>query len=575
MNIFTNNILKSSSRKKYLFKSLKYRLNPYPLFREKVLKYNNAIKAKSKEITIKRKFSGSDKHLPFIDILRHKIYEKERQNERKRQYILSKIKHNYSKKVPNNYYIMVISNLLSNKPNKLKAKYTELLNEIETKELLPNYFLLKESKIKLSYLTKLFAHNIIIFPNYLLNDKIYNIMSDYLIEKEKLIMRIENNSRINILKLKLLKYKNKNKEEIEITRNKNAIESFTDSDNIDLEDNLNNLNNDDSFDYNFGEKKNDSIKKIQGIINDISTFLNDNNLNDNEDNCKETEKNKKKIIKENKIKIKSNYLYKKTTSNFYVIKKTRTVNKPFNFNENRIIKNLITKNFLKLPLKTVDTSKEINSKYNKSEKYILNKEKIKNKDIINFKTIPNQNTDNNIYLNTIKYKYNTINTLSNTSSSRKKNFKPTNKFMYYLYQNEIIEKTKIKNFIIDLVKKFGKSINKDKENISSPHNKQKSYSINKGLTYEISKENKNNLGLIYNKNSGGHIFLDKSDSVKKNEYYYSDIFNSNKKINILMTQAQTERIQSNLNRIKPKKNSEIKVIKDINKFNIYFKRIKN
>ena len=69
--------------------------------------------------------------------------------------------------------------------------------------------------------------------------------------------------------------------------------------------------------------------------------------------------------------------------------------------------------------------------------------------------------------------------------------------------------------------------------------------------------------------------MDKSDSVKKNEYYYSDIFNSNKKINILMTQAQTERIQSNLNRIKPKKNSEIKVIKDINKFNIYFKRIKN
>jgi hypothetical protein len=213
-NFYRNKALKSPSVKFNLVIRPKNKLTHTEILRQRFVKFHSSIRTKSKKMIIQRKFPKSEKNLPtmpYINILRKKWHERERKNERERQYILLKIKHYYSKKVPSNYYKMVISNLLSPKQNRLKIKYTELLNLIDTKELLSNYFLLKESKIKVSYLTKLFANNIRIFPNYILNEKIYYIMSNYLIQKERLIKRIENNTRINVLKEKLLKYMNKEK----------------------------------------------------------------------------------------------------------------------------------------------------------------------------------------------------------------------------------------------------------------------------------------------------------------------------------------------------------------------------
>jgi hypothetical protein len=527
---------------------------------------------------IQRKFPKSEKNLPtmpYINILRKKWHERERKNERERQYILLKIKHYYSKKVPSNYYKMVISNLLSPKQNRLKIKYTELLNLIDTKELLSNYFLLKESKIKVSYLTKLFANNIRIFPNYILNEKIYYIMSNYLIQKERLIKRIENNTRINVLKEKLLKYMNKEKEseEIEITKNKKAfaIGSFSDSGKLDLEENLNNINvNNNSFDYSFGES-NDSINKVKNLINDISTFLNNNsgNIKDNG-----------KIVKENIIKFKPNYLNKKPLNlkilkdEKYEIKKTITENKPFSFNENKIIKNLIFSNlahkkkekYLKIPPKKVDNLKEMKLKYNKANKYILNNEKINNNFYKNLKTIPNQRINNNIYLSTTKVNgnTNTISTLSGTSY-RKNNFKPTNKFLNYIYQNEIKEKAKIKTSILDFVKKFGLSKNNNetikpkvilyKENLSPNINKLKHYSKNRGFILNNNKENKNIFGLLDKKSYGRFFLPEKFISDKKN----ADAPNR-KSINYLLTKKQSERIELKLKKLKKNKNNWEKII---------------
>ena len=581
-NFYRNKALKSPSVKFNLVIRSKNKLTHTSILRQRFVKFHSSIRTKSKKIITQKKFPKSEKNLPtipYINILRKKWHEREIKNERKRQYILLKIKHDYSKKAPSNYYKMVISNLLSSKQNRLKTKYTELLNLIDTKELLSNYFLLKESKIKVLYLTKLFANNIRIFPNYILNEKIYNIMSNYLIEKERLIKRIENNTRLNVLKEKLLKYMNKEKEseEIEITKNKKgfAIDSFSYSGKLDLEENLNDINvNNNSFDYSFGER-NDSINKVKNLINDISTFLNSNNVDNIEDNGK--------IVKESKIKFKSNYLNKKPLNlkilkdEKYEIKKTITENKPFSFNEKKIIKNLIFSNlahkkkekYLKIPPKKADNLKQVKFKYNKANKYILNNEKINNNFYKNFQTIPNQRIDNNIYLSTTKVNgnTNTVRTLSGTSN-RKNNFKPTNKFLNYKYQNEIKEKAKIKTSILDFVKKFGLSKNNNettkpkvilnKENISGNSNKLKHYSINSGFILSNNKENKNIFGLLDKKNYSRFFLPEKFISDKKN----TDVSNK-KNINYLLTQTQSERIELNLKRLKKNKNNwGKKIIKD-------------
>ena len=589
----------------------KYTLKPSPLLHERFVRFHKTLKSKTKTKInlIQRNFSKSDKHLlniPFIAFLRKKYSEKEKKNERIRQNILLKIKQKYSQRVPSDYYIMIISNLLSPKQNKLKSNYTELLNIIETKELLSNYFIIKESKIKLVYLTKLFANNIKIFPNYILNDKIYHIMSNYLIEKERLIVRIENNTRINILKEKLLQYTNKEKEkergieEIETSKNRKAIDSFSDSSKFYLEEKLKDLEiKENSFNYSYG-KKSDSINKVKDLINDISKFLNNNDI----DNVGDYSKENKKFLKEKKIKIKLNYLDKKPIllkslkKNEDYIKKTRAVDMPFSFNKNKIIKNIIFSNlvhnkrvkFFKLPQKKAENSKEIKIKYNKAHKYILNQEQININQPKNFQTISNQYTDNNIYLNTTKTNGNT-NTISTLSgASYKKNyFKPTNNFLYFIYRNEIKEKAKIKNSILDFVKKFGLSKNKsenikekeklNKDNLSYKYKKQSNYGTNRGLSLNANKENKNDnkniFGLIERKNKVDYFLPQKFTSIKKTEFYYTDL-PDRKNVNHLLSQSQSERIEINFKRFKKNiKNSEQIIIKDNNKYNIYSKIIKN
>lgn len=555
---------------------------------EKQKNCHASINIKTKRILTPIKYSKINKNLlPIQDLLKINSYKKEKENERKRQYLLNKIMHNYAKEVPSNYYIMVISNILSNKLNKIKSHFTELLNLIETKELLSNYFLKKESHIKLTYLTKLFAKNIRIFPNYIKNEEIYNIMTNYLIEKEKLILRIERNKRVDLLKIKLLNYKN-NEGSSENEKVKKAIDSLTESENIDL----NNLN-ESSISYSFG-KNNDSIKKVKIIIDDISIFLNNydkdndkininkNGINKNKENIKNRKININ-IKKLNDLNIKDDNKY--NSKNFILT--NRKIIKPFLLNKNKTFKDINFSNLSQKNKKNIkvqvnnnekDNSKDIKYNYKITEKLLPNSIKEKFQNNIHLETNTNKtkfpltlNISNNILLNTSKNICNTINNINSIkrkiiipSTFRKNSFKSTTKFLNYIHQNEkIIGKRKIKNSIIDFVKKFGitknqsvtikqnknfKKVNKVQFSLSLPNTRMNLIS-KKSLPLEANKnlKNENILRIIHKTDSGYRSILpNKSKSFKKKEYnyFYLDMFNSTKKQNYWRYQAKSERVES-------------------------------
>ena len=75
----------------------KNKLTHTSILSQRFVKYHRSMRSKSKRIIARRKFPKSEKNLPtmpYINILRKKWHERERNNERKRQYILLIIKHN-------------------------------------------------------------------------------------------------------------------------------------------------------------------------------------------------------------------------------------------------------------------------------------------------------------------------------------------------------------------------------------------------------------------------------------------------------------------------------------------------
>ena len=561
----------SSSRN--IFYSPLHKFDPTSNFGKRISKlYGNVFtKTKSNKILTPRKFPTKKNSIISIqEILRITALQKERENEKKRQNILYKNINQYSINNSSNYYKMIINNLLSDKPNKLKSHFTEVLNVIETKDLLTNYFLKKESRIKLKYLTNLFAQNIRIYPNYIKNEKIYNIMSNYLIEKEKLILRIEKNKK-HILKKDILKYLNKDKR-IEI---KKEISSFTDSSNYNIKDNLSDLNS--SFSYSCNNK-NDTINKVKNIINDISILLktnndnaNDNNYNNDDDN-NNNEKVNVKIIENDKNNSNDNINFNKNdikkninTINKEILKdiqrqnkdniiiKTKTYNNTLSFNENKIIKNIVSikQNNLRLSFNHKINKNQSNINFNihknmsyKSEKTIKNN---KNRIVSNKNKYPlSLFTDNNMNSNNINRK--NFNTISNLvpinrdkklviSATKQQKFKSTDIFLYHyhLFQNEKNqEKSQIKSSIFNVVKKYGISknkmlninhkinINKKEQNnfcltTSNNNNKNKNLFLKEKLMPDNNNDIKNkiNLGIIQGKYFYENFsFFDKPDLFK-------------------------------------------------------------
>lgn len=572
----------SLSVSRRVFHSPIHKLDSCSNFRNKLSQlFMNKTRSKPKKrVLTPRKIPKNEKNILSIqEVLTILSFKKEKENERKRQFILSKIKHVYSTKVPNNYYIMFINNLLSDKSNRIKSRFTELLNLIETKELISNYFLRKESRIKLAYLTKLFSYNIRVFPNYIKNEKIYDIMANYLIQKEKLIIRIERNKRINILKRKLLGLMKGDQHELEII--KKDIDSFT-KDNIDLEDDLHNLN-DNSFSYSFGNKS-DTINKIQNLIKDMSTFLKNTN-NDCQNKNEEIINDKKNIIIDNDKDLKplnisnnkrksENNLKEKQND----IKKTKTEIKKAKLNDNKIIQKLMlsnlfqTKEKLLLPLQNINSKKELSRnkpKMNifKSKTFRINELKTRHKLDLNINNKKQFNTINN---NLIPIKTNGV---VNEKNSKKNDFKPTNQFLFFLSKNENNPpKGKIKKSIMNVIKKYGLSRNKslktdsnkklknsndkvyntlDLNNNLSTQNKR---IVKKGLSLNINIKNKKNF--FEKLNGEGNIFSARTIPIK-NKLRYSDLFNIKKPIN-MKTLVESERVEFNIEKYMKIKNNLLK-----------------
>ena len=88
-----------------------------------------------------------------------------------------------------NYNKMVINNILSNNTSRIKVTYTEMLNEIETIDLVSKYIYRRDVYYFLKYLLVIYDKYRMQYPNYLNDINVYNFMSKYLLKKQKFIDR--------------------------------------------------------------------------------------------------------------------------------------------------------------------------------------------------------------------------------------------------------------------------------------------------------------------------------------------------------------------------------------------------
>ena len=563
----------------------------------KFFKNNFTSKKVNKVIIKRRKYSNDDiKHFS-IRYLKKKISQKKmNENEKKKKKIIYKNIKKYSENILDDYYIMIINNIISHNPNNIKSKFTEILNVIESKEILENYFYIKESYIKLVYLTKIIDKNTRFFPNYLKDSTIYLIMMKYLLEKEKLIIKTEKNKKKRDLKIQLKKCLQKNKKVFETTSK--FIESFTESENINLEDNLQNLNNN-SFSYN---SKNSSINKVENLINDISIIINNFNKNKikiNKNIIKDSKKIKKNLKKLKSTK-KENKNSKKLKEKKYRYIKSNTITKISSLNEKKKKSKLKLSNFyspiqnlIKISFANNNIKEKIKNNYNQNNNLFLN-ENIEKRKNIRFKTLSSKNpitfplySYNNLYLKENENKFNTINNIKLIKKEemkkglKKYNFKPTNNFIYNFIQKADSQE-RIKQSIINFIEKYGKS--KKKNNTKKKFKKYKNEDLDLSSEnnyyiksqkivcpkYELySKSNQKKYKVNKSRNALNNFLFENPNSVKETEYYYSEIFNNEKQFNFRKTEVQTSRINFNYKKFMKEKLNLIKNEFQLNKNKFY------
>ena len=534
-------------------------------------------------------------------ILRITKYKKDKEKEKKRQKINAIIKNFYLKKTPRDYYIGIINKIMSDKPNRIRSIFVELLDIIEYKELLSYYFSRGESVIKLSFLTKINAINVKVFPNYLKNEKIYLIMANYIKNKANLLNRIEKSQKIYELNMKLLKFIQNEKhiyyyeEDEKMKKNEiilKVMNTNNDNESFDIEDNLNYLNNN-----SFTNNKSNSINQIKKIIQDLSNCLknnNSNNTNNNKDINKNSKNNLKLIYNNNNHKD----INENNKNNLKLIKYYKN-NEDINSNSNNNLKlinnnkrnnirlltsvkdekelyvtkkdknayfsNLFTSKQKKLQLTTINNNKNKRSLKTNSRtfKHIqIDSEGIpKNRTNLVLNTITHNNRhsrNNNLFLNTITNYSKTRDLISTENKNSKslpihKKFKSTNKFL--LKNNQEKENQKIKKTIINIIKKFGKIRYKD--NIDELSSQAMNILTKHKNLFSNNEYNINNL----NKNPG-------------NSNYFNNLF-STIKIKNNFFPLKTQRIELNIIKYLNKKTHSFGDKNNMNKIKIKHDKINN
>ncbi len=537
-------------------------------------------------------------------ILRITKYKKEKEKEKKRQKINAIIKNFYLKKTPRDYYIGIINKIMSDKPNRIRSIFVELLDIIEYKELLSYYFSRGESVIKLSYLTKINAINVKVFPNYLKNEKIYSIMANYIKNKANLLNRIEKSQKIYELNMKLLKFIQNEKhiyyyeEDEKMKKNEiilKVMNTNNDNESFDIEDNLNYLNNN-----SFTNNKSNSINQIKKIIQDLSNCLKNNNSN-NTNNNKDINKNSKNNLKLINNNNNNKDINENNKDNLKLINNSDN-NEDINTNSNnnlklinnnnkrnniRLITNikdekelyvtkkdknayfsdLFTSKQKKLQLTTINNNKNKRSlkKNSRTFKHIqIDSEGIpKNRTNLVLNSITHSNRhsrNNNLFLNTITNYSKTRDLISTENKNSKslpihKKFKSTNKFL--LKNNQEKENQKIKKTIINIIKKFGKIRYKD--NIDELSSQAMDILIKHKNLFSNNEYNNN----ILNKNPGN-----------SNSNYFNNLF-STIKIKNNFFPLKTQRIELNIIKYLNKKTHSFGDKNNMNKIKIKHDKINN
>lgn len=123
-----------------------------------------------------------------------------------------KMKYSLKKKIyspfldtTNNYNKMIISNILSNKISNIKTKYTEMLYDIESNDVITKFIQKKEVYYFLKYLVVVYDKFHVQFPNYLKDVNVYYFMSKYLLAKQKYFDRIKETNEHNYIQKRLNK----------------------------------------------------------------------------------------------------------------------------------------------------------------------------------------------------------------------------------------------------------------------------------------------------------------------------------------------------------------------------------
>ena len=347
--------------------------------------------------------------------------QNEKNFEKKAAYIINKHKYNYANEVQNNFYKMIITNMTSEKSHRIRLQYTERMFEIIRKDILIRFY--KKSKFY-SIIRIIISsnNNNIFFPNYFVNENVYPIMERYMEYKKQIILRKKKDDKINypiISNKKIYRYK-------EISNK--IVESSSENENIDLENNLKYLNEDSS-----SKSSINSSTAVKKLIN---------GLNNNLENIKKNKKNLNKKMVKLTTKIYDNK--KNKIDNKLKIKRMNSETKPISVNQNKIIQKLYLDDFLfkKFGLLKNESKKEDE----KEKKYNYYKNKI------NLETFSNKESYDNINtINIHNYKY------KNKKQERKYfyHFKPTNLFISNFFKHQNLNKNKmLKHSIINIIKEY-------------------------------------------------------------------------------------------------------------------------
>lgn len=389
---------------------------------------SNKVK-KNKRNSLKYKLSIKEDVLSVIKSKMKESYiKKERDYEKLAGNIIAKHKNNYSSQAENNYYIMFITNITSEKSHRIRLNYSERLLEINQKEMLFKYYKRSNCYSKLKVITKTYDNNTIFFPNYFADHIIYSIMERYLDYKEKLILRKEKE---NILKLLNFPTTNNIRINRYIDISNKIIESLSENNNsIDLENNLKNLNDDSS--NKSSSKESNSSTKVTKLINKLET------------NLRKTERIIKKSNK-NLIKLKTKDFGNKNikTKDKLKFRKMKSETKPISFNQKKIIQKIYLDDYL-------------------FKKLGILKNEIKNDD----GKKENNNYKNNLYLETSSNQKNNNNKISRNVKNYKftsltedgkiiNDFKRTDLFIYDYFTDKNLKRKKIiKNTIKNSIKEY-------------------------------------------------------------------------------------------------------------------------